>query len=590
MSVHGHRSSSRSLVGRPRGARDGCSACSCSAARAQAAVPGSPTGLGPDGRRRQRHPRPQLGPPGRRRHLRRPGLHQSRRSRRPRSGPRTAPTTTRRRRSPSCRCGTIYWRVRAHNASRGQRLDDRVLLPPVGLAADPQRTGRRQGPAGGRRHTGASSGRRSAGATGYIVRIGQDPDFTDPSPLRHAQAASQAQAAALNGVLQPNTYYWEVQAQLGSGYSTDWSTPRTLTILGLAPARAAGPTGRHQRRPPGRRPRLDARAGRRRLRPPGEHRLQLHHYRQPAIATTEQHQGHAVLAPDHAQQRPVLLAGPARRRRWLHQHTGAAAPIWHFKRNWPDQPDPAVPRPTGSTVSDPFYYQWTPVPHASRYVVQLSTDTAFTDGPTTRSRAPRRTRRSRRLTWNKTNSVNCMPSSGGTYYWRVYAIDGPRSPVVQTDYIAATKNSFTYAPTQATQLSPPSGSTVSVPILTWNPVATASQYQVTWTDVSTSAMDTATTAANVAHPADCVSGRSHLPLERPADDRWQLRARAAAAHSPHLTCQRGRAQKHPHQTRPTRQRPRSVFPTLTWMPVQGANRYHLFVRRLWHDHVERRGR
>ncbi len=49
---------------------------------------------------------------------------------------------------------------------------------------------------------------------------------------------------------------------------------------------------------------------------------------------------------------------------------------WLFRRHWPDQPD--LQYPVGdAVVGDPFFYQWTGVEHASKYVIEISQDPDF---------------------------------------------------------------------------------------------------------------------------------------------------------------------------------------------------------------------
>ena len=97
---------------------------------------------------------------------------------------------------------------------------------------------------------------------------------------------------------------------------------------------------------------------------------------------------------------------------------------WHFRRNWPDQPVLQYPA-NNTTVGDPFYYQWTPVSHAGRYVVQLSTSADFgTGGCDTVD-----------TTLAPTVQRGCMPTDDNTYWWRVQAIDDSRP--VSSDVISA---------------------------------------------------------------------------------------------------------------------------------------------------------
>ena len=55
----------------------------------------------------------------------------------------------------------------------------------------------------------------------------------------------------------------------------------------------------------------------------------------------------------------------------------SSRPVWRFKRNWPDQPTLLYPQNNATNVQNPFYFQWTPVKHASSYVVQISSGAGF---------------------------------------------------------------------------------------------------------------------------------------------------------------------------------------------------------------------
>ena len=100
---------------------------------------------------------------------------------------------------------------------------------------------------------------------------------------------------------------------------------------------------------------------------------------------------------------------------------------------WP-QPAQRVPAPLAgpadarlaagdcppSAVGDDFYYQWTPVRHASKYQLDIGTDPNFT--PTT----PVLLHASTTYAAGYEGDDACMPSQGQLYYWRVRALDGPR--------------------------------------------------------------------------------------------------------------------------------------------------------------------
>ena len=80
-------------------------------------------------------------------------------------------------------------------------------------------------------------------------------------------------------------------------------------------------------------------------------------------------------------------------------------------------------------------------------------------------------------------NTDCWPgAAGGTYYWRVIAIDAPGRTIdgddIVTDGIVAEVGRFTYEPALVTVQSPATGATVFVPTLRWFPVSGASEYRV----------------------------------------------------------------------------------------------------------------
>lgn len=107
-----------------------------------------------------------------------------------------------------------------------------------------------------------------------------------------------------------------------------------------------------------------------------------------------------------------------------------------FRRHWPDRPISQHPlNPHGKTApdagqyplpgpafGDDFYFQWTPVQHATRYQLAVGTDPNFS--PDTFD-----TCETAGTTYAAGYRINpqdqCMPSQGSVYYWKVRAIDDP---------------------------------------------------------------------------------------------------------------------------------------------------------------------
>jgi hypothetical protein len=214
----------------------------------------------------------------------------------------------------------------------------------------------------------------------------------------------------------------------------------------------------------------------------------------------------------------------------------ASRPTWQFERHWPELPqpihpalpadiDPATPTDSdiGTTVGDPFYFEWEPTPLASMYQVELATDgnfntvigTCYTRNTTLIPSAATNT---------PGNSRSCMPASDGTYWWRVTAMDQydatqwqvlvhPRTS--QNTFIDA---KFTYTPTRVTKQSPAPGSSVTIPTLQWAPLASAAKYHVKIWSTATGAEVAGTTAGNP------TAATSYTPTTRlnPGTYRWDV--------------------------------------------------------------------
>lgn len=138
-----------------------------------------------------------------------------------------------------------------------------------------------------------------------------------------------------------------------------------------------------------------------------------------------------------------------------------------FQRRWPDRPTPVYP-PVSSAppVSGDFYYQWSPVRHASRYQLDVGTDPSFS--PNSYSTC---------FTASTTfvsSLGECMPAQGVLTYWRVKAVDGVRG----VEGIYSTRGQFVYDSLGADQVSPADGATVDIPTLRWAPATDAQTYLV----------------------------------------------------------------------------------------------------------------
>ena len=86
-------------------------------------------------------------------------------------------------------------------------------------------------------------------------------------------------------------------------------------------------------------------------------------------------------------------------------------PIWRFKRNWPDQPTLLYPPNNATNVQNPFYFQWTPVKHASSYMVQISSGAGFA----TPAPFPQQCTTVHTTLVYGDDLGNCWPTAPGTY-------------------------------------------------------------------------------------------------------------------------------------------------------------------------------
>ena len=147
--------------------------------------------------------------------------------------------------------------------------------------------------------------------------------------------------------------------------------------------------------------------------------------------------------------------------------TGGTKMAWpavpfEFQRDWPDQPTLLHPMDQiAPPAGDDFYYQWTPVPHATRYQLQVGTDENFSpltyDTCTTASTTYT-------PTYGSSNG-DCLPTQGILTYWRVRALDAPHSPAIEGIYSEI--HTLIYSSGVVTLSSPPDFASVGVPTLKW---------------------------------------------------------------------------------------------------------------------------
>ena len=272
--------------------------------------------------------------------------------------------------------GQLYWRVRADSSGGTSGWSTATFVRAANSPPTLQAPSNGGAPLAQPSQTPAFQWSPVQGAQDYVVRVGQDPSFTDPVRTVF-QSTVQANAATLSGLLAPGTYYWEVQAEFSNGlFNTDFSSSFVVHDRRTGAGR---PAVTRQRRPTVAvqdvvldwAPVLGASTYD--LQVSTDQNFNTTVIDQAGVAGTRYSPAITLNNDQYFWRvRAVDAAG--------HRGSWNLVPTWRFKRNYPDQPTLQYPA-DGATVGDPFFYQWSGVPRASRYVVQVSTDAAFTDRP-----------------------------------------------------------------------------------------------------------------------------------------------------------------------------------------------------------------
>jgi len=256
-----------------------------------------------------------------------------------------------------------------------------------------------------------------------------------------------------------------------------------------------------------------------------------------------------------------------------------------FTHSWLDKPEIVYPQ-NGATVGDPFFFQWTPVAHATSYQLMISPDPTFTDAKPDLCPVAGTTYTPGSITPDD----NCMPSEGGVYYWQVRAVDDPEGLNGQyNDLVDGQPYSFTYEPRESNpvrQTSPASGETVDVPILEWDAVPNTETYDVivksSTGDVTKGAgLHTNRWVVPDLDPADgpftwtvqavdAYGTRSTIPVQGPS---FTLSGNLPPTSGlPPLTPLKGSSTHGTYAENHT-----TRFPLLTWEPMAGVDHYGLCI-------------
>ncbi len=70
-----------------------------------------------------------------------------------------------------------------------------------------------------------------AGVSSYTVDISPDVNFTDPTRIK--TTTTKGTSLVLSTLQLPDTYYWRVRGLIATGFTTEWSEPRSYRVIGL---------------------------------------------------------------------------------------------------------------------------------------------------------------------------------------------------------------------------------------------------------------------------------------------------------------------------------------------------------------------
>ena len=482
--------------------------------------------------------------------------------------------TTNRRYTPTTQLradsgGHIYWRVRSIGATgtsapRAASFSRNALAGPNLLA-----------PADGATLTQpidppVLSWSAVPGAVYYTIQVDTDDSFVAPFTIDNVTVSNTSYL--IPNPLIAQVYDWRVKATLASGIETNWSTLRTFQPSPLQAATLNYPADSPSTQV------VDVVLDWNPVPGAVRYDLQLSTDQNflSGVTTYNQLVGTrfsppTTLANDQYWWRVRPYDAGANFLQWTQ------VPVWTFQRYWPDQPALVYPA-NDAIVADPFYFQWTAVPHASYYQFELHTSPDFEPSNQICTRTTVNT------TYVPTTGGDCMPGANGNYYWRVIAHDGPVDVVTDRYSITTQVGHFQYEPDVmdlATTV-PADGASVSVPTLSWDSIVNAAKYAVTVTDVANSqTVVSATTSGTSFTPRDLLTvGHTY---------RWSVlpysgSGRPGSQYAPQgwntftLTAQSPAVASTPEATGPANGSSFFRFPTLTWTPVANAVSYKIGLR------------
>lgn len=298
------------------------------------------------------------------------------------------------------------------------------------------------------------------GAQQYVIEVDTEPDFIGASTYQSQTTSKVVPDAKVDG-----TYFWHVRAQIaGTNDNTRWSPTWSYSIGGLSPVAVTAPADDPNNGLTDVALDWEPVAGAREYQLRVDNNIDFSSPIDTVTVLSTRYSPPVTYRNDqyYWQVRAVNLNGEYMDWKDL--------PSPQFRRWWPDKPTLQFPPNSGTTpVGDDFFYQWSPVPHASHYQLEMGTDPNFS--PNTYNIC-----RTDQTTYTPGSPIGdaCMPSQGVTYYWRVLPVDAPSNvPGLYSDI-----HTFIYDSGRVMQLAPTNGATVAVPTLSWQASQDAERYRV----------------------------------------------------------------------------------------------------------------
>ncbi len=411
--------------------------------------------------------------------------------------------------------GNKYWRVRARNAANedspwsiAQFGNPSVAVPQP--ASPPNNTTLSQ-PSQPPLLTWSAS----PGATKYIVEVDGDSDFVGATPIETASTSLVWPNALPAGTAaNPADYFWRVTASKGSGLNSQPS-PASRFIIGplAAPTITSPPSD----------PNFELQDVVMDWEPvPGAKSYDVEVALNQDFTTIVE----SMTGITGTRYSPIVTYDNdqyywrVRARDLDDQPTPWTASLYDYNRTWPAQPQAVFPAALGiETVTSPIYFEWTSVPHASEYEIQLSTTPGFTEATTNSCRTAGTTYTPGMFAINTTGipstfryEEDCEPTPGTVNYWKVRPLDRPFAKVGGGDIpgvqgIFSDVQSFLWNPVQISGMSPADGATVDNASFSWNPAPGAESYTVVVQNGTGSEVDRSKTFAT----SYTVDGNTALP-------------------------------------------------------------------------------